>query len=149
MMTDILNIHNEAMDLAFMGDKARKLGDADKAKAFYAEAFDKERGVLNKLDDSNSSLIGRTVILRSAATLALQCGQKREAERLIAKGLSEDIPDSLTLELRELLQDVYEGEVDDSKSVCKITLPNTDKSFLSSLISRMGWTANFRKIAVF
>lgn len=147
-MNDILNIHNEAMNLASMGDKMLKTGDANNAKALYAEAFDKERGVLNKLDDSNSSLIGRTVILRSAATLALQCGQKREAERLIAKGLSEDLPESLTMELRELLQEVYEDEIDDSKSVCKITLPNTDKSYLTSIISSKGWIANFRKIAV-
>lgn len=147
-MNDILNIHNEAMNLASMGDKVLKTGDANKAKALYAEAFEKERGVLNKLDDSNSSLIGRTVILRSAATLALQCGQKREAERLIAKGLSEDLPESLTMELRELLQEVYEDEIDDTKSVCKITLPNTDKSYLTSIISSKGWIANFRKIAV-
>lgn len=147
-MNEILNIHNQAMDLAFMGDRALKMGEIEKAKKLYAEAYDIERGVFDRLDDSNSSLIGRTVILRSAATLALQCGQKREAERLIAKGLSEDIPESLMMELRDLLQDVYEGEADGSKSVCKITLPDTDKSFLSSLIQRMGWTANFRKIAV-
>lgn len=147
-MDNILNIHNEAMDLASFGDKELKMGNVDKAKSLYAEAYEKEHRVLDKLDDSNSSLIGRTIILRSAATLALQCGLKRDAERLIAKGLSEDIPGSLTTELRNLLKEVYTEDVDDSQSVCEITLPNSDKSFLSSLISRMGWTANFRKIAM-
>ena len=44
---------------------------------------------------------------RSAASLALQCQQFREAERLIATALSGNPPVEIAEELRELLEKRY------------------------------------------
>ena len=49
----------------------------------------------------------RSVLHRSAASLALQCGEFREAERLIAGALAGFPPDEVADELRDLLEQVY------------------------------------------
>ncbi len=48
----------------------------------------------------------RSVLYRSAAALALRCKEFREAERLIAGGLSGDPPEDIACELRDLLEQV-------------------------------------------
>jgi hypothetical protein len=49
----------------------------------------------------------RSVLLRSAASLAIDCGEFREAERLIAAALSGSPPEEIADELRDLLEQVY------------------------------------------
>ena len=49
----------------------------------------------------------RSVLHRSAASLALECDEIREAERLIGRALSGNPPDEIAEELRDLLEDVY------------------------------------------
>ena len=49
----------------------------------------------------------RSILLRSAASLALDCREHREAERLIAIALSGDPPLEIGDELRDLLENVY------------------------------------------
>jgi hypothetical protein len=44
-----------------------------------------------------------------AASLALECGALREAERLIAVALSGNPPEEIAEELRDLLEQVYFG----------------------------------------
>jgi hypothetical protein len=51
----------------------------------------------------------RSVLHRSAPTLALECGALRDAERLIAVALSGDPPAEIAEELRDLLEQVYFG----------------------------------------
>ncbi|HEX5271222.1 MAG TPA: hypothetical protein VFW33_12065, partial [Gemmataceae bacterium] len=49
----------------------------------------------------------RSVLHRSAASLALECGEYREAERLIATALAGSPPETIAEELRDLLHRVY------------------------------------------
>jgi hypothetical protein len=49
----------------------------------------------------------RSVLHRRAATLAWQCGEFREAERLISTALSGTPPEMIAEELRDLLLQVY------------------------------------------
>jgi len=49
----------------------------------------------------------RSVLHRSAAALAWQCGEYREAERLITTALSGAPPEVIADELRDLLLRVY------------------------------------------
>jgi len=51
----------------------------------------------------------RSVLHRSAATLALECGALCDPERLIAVALSGDPPAEIAEELRDLLEPVYFG----------------------------------------
>jgi hypothetical protein len=46
----------------------------------------------------------RSVLHRSAASLAIKCGEYEEAERLIATALNGKPPDDIAAELRDLLK---------------------------------------------
>ena len=49
----------------------------------------------------------RSVLLRSAASLAFECHELREAERLASQALGGEPPSEIAQELRELLRRVY------------------------------------------
>lgn len=150
MNDELQTIHSEAMHLASLGDVEARKGNTGRARQYYEEAYTKERLVALQLDDSNSNAIGQTVLLRSAATLAVQCGRGREAENLVSLALRKDIPDSLVAQLRDVLKqvDAQEDNANDENEVIELHIPREDHSFLASLITRMGWTAKFRKVAV-
>lgn len=51
----------------------------------------------------------RSVLHRSVATLALDCGEYREAERLVAAALAGSPPEQIANELREVLDALYKA----------------------------------------
>ncbi len=97
-------VHNQAMELAVQADMARMMGDHEEGKRLIREAFSLERlaaeSAKNRLDLEPS----RSVLFRSAASLALESGEAREAERLAAIGLSGNPPDEIADELRDVLE---------------------------------------------
>lgn len=147
---ELLTIHSEAMYLASLGDVEARKGNTDRARQYYEEAYQKERQVALQLDDSNSNVVGQAILLRSAATLAVQCGRGREAENLVSLGLRKDIPNFLVAQLRDVLKqvDALQENSNDNNEVIELHIPREDHSFLSSLVTRMGWKASFRKVAV-
>src|SRR5262249_12481203 len=70
------------------------------------QAFECERRAAEKAALDSVGEPTRSVLCRSAATLALDCGELREAERLIAVALSGDPPFEIAEELRDLLERV-------------------------------------------
>src|SRR5688572_15985684 len=97
--------HDKAMDLAGHAILARMRGQTDDAQKLFREAFDLEREVAHELalTDLEPSC---SVIHHSAATLAVDCGEYREAEKLIGAALAGNPPSSIAAELRELLMKV-------------------------------------------
>lgn len=95
------------MSLAEDGDLAKSAGDMNGAQVYYFKAYELERNAaiyfLRKLNDEPT----RSVLFRSAASLALQCKLFREAEQLICQGLAGDPPPELRVELRELYEQVH------------------------------------------
>ena len=98
--------HDKAMELAALALLARQRGDEKKAKPLFREAYDLEREVANELVPTDLEP-SRSVIHRSAATLAIDCGEYREAEKLAMIGLLGNAPASIAAELRELLKQVF------------------------------------------
>lgn len=94
--------HDKAMELAALALLARQRGDEKKAKPLFREAFDLEREVADEIAPTDLEP-SRSVIHRSAATLALDCGEYVEAERLAMIGLLGNRPASIAAELREVL----------------------------------------------
>ena len=95
--------HNVAMALADQADAARRRRDLSRASQLLREAFLKEKEVAlqcAELPDAPAATVA--ILFRSAASLANEAGEPREAERLIARALSGDPPLSLAEELREL-----------------------------------------------
>ena len=110
-MTDtrVLNLaglHRDAMALAERADLARQQGNTIEAAKRYREAFELESAAAQLLVDRFADEPSRSVLYRSAATLALDIGEFRAAERLIATALIGDPPDEIAEELRELFAQV-------------------------------------------
>lgn len=105
-MKSIRELHKEAMDLAEMALVAKLRGDLTQANQLFRQAFEKESQAARLVPDEPSAEPTRSVLYRSAATLALDCREWREAERLIAAGLAGDPPEEIAEELRELFTTV-------------------------------------------
>ncbi len=102
-MQNVEILHQEAMELVDKVVLARRRGDDAKVAELAVAAFLKEREaadlVANQLDFEPT----RSVLHRSAATLAVECSKLRDAERLIGRALSGNPPDDIADELRDLL----------------------------------------------
>jgi hypothetical protein len=81
-------------------------GNTASALRLYQEAFQLEREAAIEARRLNLGEPTISVLHRSAATLALDAGKVREAERLVAAALSQDPPDNIAEELRDLLEQV-------------------------------------------
>jgi hypothetical protein len=108
-MTPVKDLHHEAMRLVDEAEAARRQGNNQLARERLRQAFDRERQAADRVAGDGSLEPTRSVLHRSAASLALECGQLREAERLIATALSGEPPEEIAEELRDLLEQVYFG----------------------------------------
>ncbi|MHC5611368.1 MAG: hypothetical protein ACYTXA_10190 [Nostoc sp.] len=101
-MSQIQELHKQAMDLAEAAFIAKLRGDLKQASHVSRQAFEKESQaaalIANQLDAEPT----RSVLHRSAATLAIDCGEFRAAERLIAIALSGNPPQEIAQELKDL-----------------------------------------------
>jgi hypothetical protein len=79
----------------------------NEAAVLYKAAFDFERQAARALTEKLDAEPTRSILHRSAATLALDCGQHREAEVLICEALRGTPPPGIADELRDLLEQVY------------------------------------------
>ena len=99
-------IHRQAMELADQAFLAKRNGDGDKFQEFTQQAFALERQAALLLENDFSLEPSRSVLFRSAASLALECGELREAERLVALALAGNPPAEIAEELRDLFEQV-------------------------------------------
>jgi hypothetical protein len=105
----MLEIHREAMDWAEKAMISRFNGDLD----IYRNAIDRAL----ELEQKAATSIGldfdfeptRSVLLRSAASIAIECNKLEVAERLISLALYGNPPTEIAEELRDLLEQVYFG----------------------------------------
>jgi hypothetical protein len=105
-MSELSDLHRSAMELASRAEIARRSGDEATALALFREAFEGERRAALLVAFNQNAEPTRSVLLRSAASLALDCGETREAERLIATALAGNPPDEIAEELRDLYETV-------------------------------------------
>jgi len=108
-MKQFHDLHHEAMRLVDEAEAARRQGNVQLARERLHQAFDHERQAADLVNGDFSLEPTRSVLHRSAASLALECGALRDAERLIAAALSGDPPAEIAEELRDLLEQVYFG----------------------------------------
>ena len=106
-MTRTAELHRRAMELADRALVESLHGNGDRALQLYREAFQLEREASSEALRSNVGEPTISVLHRSAATLALDAREPREAERLIATALSHEPPEPIADELRDLLEQVH------------------------------------------
>jgi hypothetical protein len=92
-------LHRTAMELA---QEAEATSDTAISQKLFRAAFEKEREAAEILADRLDLEPSRSVLLRSAASLALDCHEFAEAERLLEKGLGGKPPADLAEEMRSL-----------------------------------------------
>ena len=109
-LEQVEQLHNQAMDAAEQSVIIGKQGDAQYHNLFR-QAFTYERQAAILLADNVGFEPSRSVLHRSAAALALECGEWRVAEQLICAALAGNPPEDTAEELRDLLQKTYAARV--------------------------------------
>lgn len=105
-MKHIHELHEKAMDIAELAFVAKLEGNEVKADQLFREAFTYEAKAAKLVPNDLSSEPTHSVLFRSAASLALDCNEVQEAEKLVAMGLAGDPPEEIAEELRDLLERV-------------------------------------------
>jgi hypothetical protein len=85
-----------------MAQVAKLKGDSVLALKLSKQAFEKERLAAQLIVNNLGAEPTRSVLHRSAATLAIDCGEIAAAERLIAIALSGNPPQEIAEELKDL-----------------------------------------------
>lgn len=102
-MSRVQELHHGAMNLCDQALAARLGGDESKAERLFRKAFEQERLAAMEVKSEPT----RSVLHRSAASLALEFGEHRAAEKLIAAALAGEPPHEIAEELRDLLEKVH------------------------------------------
>jgi len=100
----VQNQHLEAMALCDRAVAARAERDGDGAAVYFRQAFELERQAAEAVAGEPGLEPTRSVLHRSAAAMALECGEGRAAEKLVAAALAGDPPDEIAEELRDILE---------------------------------------------
>lgn len=101
-------LHDEAMSNYDTALIERGRGNHDIFQRHLRSAFDLERAAALAILDVPGSEPSRSVLCRSAASIALQINENREAEKLICLALAGEPPPEIADELRDLLEQIME-----------------------------------------
>lgn len=105
-MNQIQELHQQAMDLAELAFTAKHTGDVERASQLYRQAFENEAKAAELTAAHLDAEPTRSVLHRSAATLAIDCGEIKTAERLIATALAGNPPQEIAEELKDLFIEI-------------------------------------------
>lgn len=86
---------------------ARLQRDSESERLALSRALEFEERAAEMLFSETSREPSRSILYRSAASIALNCRDFRKAEKLITRGLGGDPPPEIADELRDLLENVY------------------------------------------
>jgi len=105
-MMELRTLHSEAMDLAEKAMIHRARGEVESAKKYLLNALKKEENAARLAVENGVPEPTRTILLKSAAHLAVDAGEIRLAERLIGTALAGDPPEELAEELRSTFEEI-------------------------------------------
>lgn len=109
-MSDVISfahaLHREAMDLADHAMIERARGNTQRAMTLSKDAFEKEREAAQLIEHMIDFEPTRSVLFRSAASLALDFNAYDEAEKLVARALAGRPPEDIAEELRDLFRQI-------------------------------------------
>ena len=97
-------VHEAAMELARQAFSDR---DKSSAREFFQGALEKERWAAENWAETSGLEPTRSILYRSAASLAWNCEDYPEVVRLARKGLAGSPPGDIAAELKELLEMVH------------------------------------------
>ena len=100
-------LHTKAIEYADNAFIKKFNGLFDEAKLLFTQAFELESAAAYSAKEDNIGEPTISVLLKSAASLAINCDKFDEAEKLICLALYGDSPKELADELRNLLEELY------------------------------------------
>jgi pyruvate-formate lyase-activating enzyme len=103
MQSKSVRAHRSAMSGSWAAMMAQKCGEREKARILFGQALADELAAIRAMEEAGPSEPSYSVLHRSAATLALDCGDPCEAERIAARGLAGEPPPEIAEELRGVL----------------------------------------------
>ena len=106
-MSGVKTTHRQAMEQTDLALAARHHGDEALALRHFRKAYELEAQAAAAYATRLDAEPTRSVLFRSAATLALDCRLLPEAEKLVCTALSGNPPDNIADELRDLLEQIY------------------------------------------
>lgn len=109
-------LHEKAMEFWDEGFFAKREGKLSLANEKFRQALKFEIEAAEILKDKLDEEPSRSVLYRSAASMAMSCEEYRQAEKLIATALSGNPPEEIAEELRDLLEEVNLRKKSKSKS---------------------------------
>lgn len=102
-LKEVEDVHRKAMEYAEQAFVAKANGNLSQAKKWTLEAYKLERQAADMVDKYDVEPT-RSVLHRSAADLALDCGHYEEAVKLARRGLRSSPPGEIERELRDTLE---------------------------------------------
>jgi hypothetical protein len=99
--------HLRAMELVDQAMHGRRIGDDSLIQKSLREAFLLEKEAATLVAGQLDLEPTRSVLHRSAASLAIQIGELREGERLLGAALAGFPPEEIAEELRDLMEQIY------------------------------------------
>ncbi len=133
-MTDkvrrVNGLHREAMELSDRSFVARRYGDRENYLRYTRLALEKEAAAADLMADEHIEPT-RSVLHRSAATLAWRCEEYGRAKRLIYRALGGNPPTDIEFELNDLLGDIKlaMSNIHLSEKHLRLTLDGKDIAF--------------------
>lgn len=94
------------MQQADLAHQARREGNAALASAHFEKAFRLERAAAEEVGERSDAEPSRSILFRSAATLAVHCGAYTDAEKMVCLALAGNPPEDIAEELRNLYEQV-------------------------------------------
>ncbi|TAE25960.1 MAG: hypothetical protein EAZ92_11410 [Candidatus Kapaibacterium sp.] len=104
---NIQKLHTEAIEYADIAFIKKFQGNFDEAQGYFLKAFELEKEAALTAYKKNIGEPSVSVLLKSAASLALNCSEVVQAEKMICLALSGEPPTEIAEELRNLLEDVH------------------------------------------
>ena len=98
-------LHNKAMELFDASFLARRKGDESQTRRFLAEALKAEAAAADSVANDHSLEPTRSVLHRSAASMALQLHDAKTAMRYTQNGLAGHPPEEIKRELSAIYED--------------------------------------------
>jgi len=102
-MSTARDFHDKAMSFMDQALAEKRAGRKDEAEQFLRQAFELERQAAETVEAGANSEPSRSILYRSAATLALRCGMADVAEDLAHAGMAGDPPNSVRAELESVV----------------------------------------------
>ena len=130
-MNIVTVLHNKAMEFADEALLAKMEGNKEASTSLFEKAFSLEKEAATSIKEKDQKGDSWYILVRSAASLAINCGRYQDAEALIQKGLSGAPPGFIVKELNELKEALSKAKgqkVSEVEIIGILTYANAEES---------------------